>query len=129
VIGTATKLLAKVAGPKVLIGVLIASTTAIAFLFSQWQEALNEKANAEQNARTYERALASTRSQLEREKDRRQALSQAITERRKREAEARQRAARAESRLSELEARNDEVSRWSSTAIPSDARDWLRDDS
>lgn len=122
-----TNLLTKIAGPKVLLGVVIASTAAITFLTVQWQAALKAESIAEERAATYEAALARAETQLARAREQRRALNEAIAERRAREAEARRRAAAAESKLAELEDTNDEVSRWSNTPVPRDLRDWLRE--
>lgn len=127
-ISKAVGLVAKFAGPKVLLGVIIASTSAITFLVFQWQSALEDKAIAQQNTQTYITALAESEAELTRERETRMALNDAIEKRRQREQAARERARAAESKLASLEQSNEAVSDWSDSRVPGDVRDWLRDD-
>lgn len=122
------RLVSRVAGPKVLIGVVASAALAITVLGWLWRGAADEAAQSARDAQEYRQALENTNTELDRMLRERRELDQALAERRAMEREAQARAREAERRLQALEESDEAVADWSDDRVPAGVRSWLLDD-
>lgn len=119
--------IAKLLGPRVLIGALTASIFALAFVTWQWQAARQNATEARSRAVELSQAVESSEAELSRALDRMHALDAALAAQRKRAENAQKARDKAERALTELENSNEQVKDWSDTRVPDDVRGWLLD--
>lgn len=121
-------LLSKIAGPRVLAGVVAAAIAALAFTTWQWQSAERQASENRSEAKELREGLKSSEAELSRTREQIASLDAAVSAQRARREQAEQERAAAERELTELENSDEQVQDWSDTPIPDDVRGWLRDD-
>ena len=113
-------LIGKIAGPKVMIGVIAAALAAVVFLTWQLRDARSDLQAAEQGLDQATATIAAQQQEMAE-------YEAAVEAQREREQAARERAAQAERRLQDLESSNEAVQDWSDARVPDGVRDWLRE--
>ena len=114
------RVIAKVAGPKVLIGVIVSALAAIALLTWQLRDTQSALQAAEQGLDQATVTIAAQQQEMAE-------YEAAVEAQREREQAARERAAQAERRLQDLESSDEAVQDWSDARVPDGVRDWLRE--
>ena len=101
--------------------------TVAATLTWQWRSAVDEAATMRQQATELRQALEETEAEASQARETIDRLSAAVELQREqaKKAEAERRESR--QRLSKMETENEDVANWADAAVPSDVRDWLRD--
>lgn len=110
--------LSRIAGPKVLLGVVLAGLAGMGTLWWFYTDAAGDAATAEQRAADLKQALSEQRGAVERLRSERRALQQALSDARESARQARQRADAASERLDELERTNEQVKQWARDRVP-----------
>lgn len=120
------KLVSKIAGPKVMLGITVASVIAIGSLLYLYRDAATDAAQAVQRAAGLEQDLADTRDEVEQLRRERQRLEEALAARREAARQARARADEAESELRRIYETDEQAGRWAAGAVPAAVADELQ---
>lgn len=120
-------MIARLIGPKMLGGALLAAISALGFVTWQWQSAEESASTATERVIGLSADLQHSESVVADQRADLAALDAAIEARREREREARARAAQAEQALAALEDSDEQVKDWSDTRVPDGVRRWLRE--
>lgn len=118
-------LLGRIAGPRVLLGVLLAAGLAIGFLWWQMSSAREAAGEAQQQAADLRDSLKASNGEVERLIAERKRLSQAIAVRDTRHRADRLKIQEAEDDLAKIEEQDKTVRTWVSSPVPAAVRSWL----
>ena len=118
---------AKIAGPKALLGVVAALVAALAIVSWQWRAAHEDAVRAGERLDSLRADLSRQEQIINDQRSELAAFNAAVEAQRDRERKARERAAEAEQRLRGLEQSDEDVAAWSDDRIPRDVRRWLRE--
>jgi len=122
------RLISKLLGPRVLIGIILAAASALAFTIWQWQSAERSASHSANQAAELRQALKESEAEASQARERIDALSDAVELQRAKARKAQQDRIAAERSLSKLEAENEQIQDWSDAAVPDGIRSWLRED-
>lgn len=120
------KLAGKLLGPKVLMGLTVASVLGLVAMGAFTVHTLNEASASKQKASQLREALAEATGELDRALDERDELNKALKRKHDREKVARARMRKAERALEQLESQNDDDAKWAGEHVPADIARWLR---
>jgi len=118
--------LARIAGPRVLLGVAAAAAVAIATLLWLYVSSAEDAATARQQNSQLRQSLSDQRQAVQRLQAEKQNLEQALQTARQATRKAREQADSARSRIDELEESDENVRQWSRRSVPDAVGNELR---